>query len=121
MVVPTPGRGWSKCGKASADRPARQPASCPRAGSVGFTLSLLSLCGVFTSREGYGMGCSSAERTGTAVEGTAAPCHAFHLRSAALIREWRPPFTLPEIVGGRRTVGETWCLRLRTCPGHAYP
>src|SRR5215471_8474460 len=99
MVVPTPGRGWSKCGKASADRPARQPSSCPRADSVGFTVCLPSLGEVYTSKEATAVGCSSAERTGT-VEGTAAPCHAFHLRSAAPIREWRSPLICLKSWGG---------------------
>jgi hypothetical protein len=56
-----------------------------------------------------------------AVKGTAVPCHAFRLAKCCADSGMAVSAYLPEIVGGIRTVGETWCLRPRICPGHAYP
>jgi hypothetical protein len=72
-------------------------------------------------KKAMAVGRSSAERVRRAVEGTAAPCHAFRLAMCCADSGMASPLTLAEIVGGRRTVGETWCLKPRICPGHGYP
>src|SRR6516165_3097100 len=100
MVVPTPERGAASGSKAPTNCLARQSALARALVEWGLPSFYLVFVRSLPRKKAMAVGRSSAERVRRAVEGTAAPCHAFRPAMCCADSGMASPLTLAEIVGG---------------------